>query len=370
MPDSLPLPAQLSAAIVAFTIEGDNEAESRLPHRTTSHGVTGAAGSVWMTSMAMWFNCLRDLADAGPLTVAALQRRARMGTNLDGMRRWGYVTIDGVGRVRRGQPRPRAKAGSVLALTERGRFTADVWRPVPGEIEARWLDRFGAAAVDRLADALRALAGSYERGPLPDFLPIGSMWGVGIGDPEEKGAPDDVSELPLLSLLARVLLAFALDYERGAKLPLGVQLNGVRVLGPDGIPLRQLPRLAGVSSEAIAMIVKRLQSVECVVVEPIPGAQRGKQARLTGERGARAKAAGRRRRERMLEDWRDRHGAGVVDGLADALDPIVGDGSRGGSPLFGGLEPHPDGWRADVPAPERLPWFPMVLHRGGYPDGS
>lgn len=39
----------------------------------------------------MWANCLRHLPDGG-LTVAELRRRARTGTNLDGMRRWGYVS--------------------------------------------------------------------------------------------------------------------------------------------------------------------------------------------------------------------------------------------------------------------------------------
>ena len=40
------------------------------------------------------------------------------------------------------------------------------------------------------------------------------------------------------------------------------------------------------------------------------------------------------------------------------------------SPLFAGLEPYPDGWRAAVRPPATLPHYPMVLHRGGYPDGS
>jgi hypothetical protein len=35
-----------------------------------------------------------------------------------------------------------------------------------------------------------------------------------------------------------------------------------------------------------------------------------------------------------------------------------------------GLEPYPDGWRAKVRRLEVLPYYPMVLHRGGYPDGS
>jgi len=39
-------------------------------------------------------------------------------------------------------------------------------------------------------------------------------------------------------------------------------------------------------------------------------------------------------------------------------------------PLSGGLEPYPDNWRALVRRPDVLPHFPVVLHRGGYPDGS
>lgn len=40
------------------------------------------------------------------------------------------------------------------------------------------------------------------------------------------------------------------------------------------------------------------------------------------------------------------------------------------APLFGGLEPYPDNWRAAVRPPLILPHYPMVLHCGGYPDGS
>ena len=368
MADRLPLPAQLSAAIVAFTIEADNEAERQVAHHTTSRGVAGPARPVWLTSLAMWFNCLRGLDEAGPLTVAELEQRARMSTNLDGMRRWGYVTIDGVGRVTRDQRRPRARADSVLALTRRGETAAEVWAPIPGAIEGRWRERFGAAAVDRLRDALGSCVRAYQR-PLPDFLPIGSARGVGIEDPPE---PDslDVPGLSLVSLLCRALLAFALDYERGAKLSLGVQLDGLRVLGTEGVPIRDLPGLTGVSKEAMAMIVKRLQTAKCVVVEPIPGVARGRRARLADDRGVRAKAAGARRRDRILDEWRERLGPDTVSAVGEALAPIVGDGTRTGSPLFAGLQAPAGTWRAGRPASERLPWFPMVLHRGGYPDGS
>jgi len=45
-------------------------------------------------------------------------------------------------------------------------------------------------------------------------------------------------------------------------------------------------------------------------------------------------------------------------------------GAIAGSNLLGGLQPYPDGWRASVASREVLPHYPMVLHRGGFPDGS
>jgi len=372
--DPLPLPARLSAAAVAFTIEADNEAAHRLAHTTTSFGAAGPPGSVWMTSLAMWFNCLRWLDGGEELTVAELQHRARMPTNLDGMRRWGYITIDDVGRVKRGDTRPKPTQRSALAATRRGRAAADVWRPLPAAIEARWHDRFGAGAVDRLRDALGAVLAGADVA-LPEFMPIGSVYGVGIDDPDpaaaEGGGDGDIAGTPaLITLLSRALLLFALDYERGAKLSLVVHLNGLRVLDGEGVALSELPRLTGVSKEAIAMTLKQLERLGCVELVPAPGGGRGKHARLTAQLGVKARAAGARRLQRVLDDWRERFGNDAVSELQSALEPIVGDGTRAGSPLFEGLEPYPDGWRAQVPPPELLPWFPMVLHRGGYPDGS
>ena len=33
-------------------------------------------------------------------------------------------------------------------------------------------------------------------------------------------------------------------------------------------------------------------------------------------------------------------------------------------------DPPPCTWRAEVPRPAVLPHYPMILRRGGYPDGS
>ena len=34
------------------------------------------------------------------------------------------------------------------------------------------------------------------------------------------------------------------------------------------------------------------------------------------------------------------------------------------------IEPQEENWRARVPPPRLLPHYPMILHRGGYPDGA
>ena len=59
-----------------------------------------------------------------------------------------------------------------------------------------------------------------------------------------------------------------------------------------------------------------------------------------------------------------------IRGLRQALDRLAAAPGGQNSPLWLGLEPYPDGWRASVRRPRTLPHYPMVLHRGGFPDGS
>ncbi len=67
----------------------------------------------------------------------------------------------------------------------------------------------------------------------------------------------------------------------------------------------------------------------------------------------------------MIEDgWRTRFGHDNIRALRELLERMAGE------PLFRGLQPYPDGWRSSVRKPHTLPHFPMVLHRGGFPDGS
>jgi methyltransferase (TIGR00027 family) len=363
----LPLSALLSQALVAFTIEFDNEAEHRLPHRTTSHGASGpgdGAPAPWLVSLAMWENCMRYVTDE-PITVGDLEARARTGTNLDGMRRWGYITIDGTARkAHNGRPGRNA----VLRATAAGLRAREIWRPLPGFIEQRWRERLGADQLSRLRNPLTSMVSRLDRG-LPDCLPILGAALLSNGpDPRLPPRPDGIAPeaLPLSALLSRVLLALALEYEREAGLSLAVAANVLRVLGPEGTRLRDLPALTGTSTASVRWALGILTRGDLAAEEPDPAASRGKVARLT-PRGLDAQHLYHELTGTIERRWHDRFTPGVTGALRASLEPLA----AGRPPvLSGGLEPYPDNWRASVRRPATMPHFPIVLHRGGYPDGS
>jgi hypothetical protein len=359
----VPLPTLLSQALVAYTIEFDNEAEHRMPHWTTRGGQPGRRG-VWLVSMAMWLNCMQYVTGE-PMLVTELEQRARTGTNLDGMRRWGYVVLESESG---GDPKRKPKDLTIRA-TQRGQQAQEVWRPLAAEIEDRWRDRFGAAEVDRLRAALVAVAAQIEL-DLPDCMPI---LHYGLFRPRlewGRRTPAAEPDLPLAVLLARGLLGITARFEQRSKLALAVHANLLRVLDTDGVLVKDLPIRSGVSKEAIAMALGPLTKAGLAVVGAAPGGGRFKAARLT-DRGQEAQWA--------FADWAgrldtvagQRLGAEAVARLRAALAPLTGDpGDPAHAPLMAGLEPYPDNWRADEPPRQTLPHYPMVLHRGGFPDGS
>src|SRR5215475_7415001 len=88
----LPLSTLLSQALVAFTIEFDNEFEHQMPHRTTRGPAANSRRGPWLVSMAMWANFMRFIDPEGtPLRdVEALARVV----NLRGLQRWRYVELE------------------------------------------------------------------------------------------------------------------------------------------------------------------------------------------------------------------------------------------------------------------------------------
>jgi methyltransferase (TIGR00027 family) len=363
----LSLSALLSHALVAFTIELDNEAEHRLPHRTTNHGLSSQGDGPWLVSLAMFENCMRFVADE-PITVGELETLARTETNLDGMRRWGYITIDGTSkRVHKTRPGPDA----VLRATARGLRAREAWLPLPGVIEQRWRDRFGADQMGRLRRSLTEIASRLDAG-LPDCLPVLGQTLFSRGpDPglPPRPHPAEPASLALSALMSRVLLAFALEYEAESEVSLAIGANLLRVLGPEGTRLRDLPPLAGTSREAVNWALGVLLRARLTVEEPDPLASRGKVARLTS-RGLRAQRLYLDLLTAVEERWRERFGADTIGALRELLEALALGAGDQPPPLFRGLEPYPDNWRASVRPPLTLPYYPMVLHRGGYPDGS
>jgi DNA-binding MarR family transcriptional regulator len=165
-----------------------------------------------------------------------------------------------------------------------------------------------------------------------------------------------------------VLLAFAIEFEVESPISLAISANVVRVLTAEGVRQRDIPNLSGVSKESISMAIGILTKQKLGLTAT--GADgRTKIVRLT-PKGVASKAACHRLVSDVEDRWRTRFGADHVEALRHSLERFVGDATPEGSPLFRGLIPYPDGWRAAVPAPRTLPHYPMVLHRGGYPDGS
>ena len=336
MSDGLPLYAELSHLLVAFIIEFDNEFEHQTPHRTTNHGRTGPAGAPWLVSMAMWSHFMR-FVPAGGIPAGELQRslgidRKSMLALVTRMGKWwSYVTVD----------------GGVVRPTAGGRKALEVWQPLEAAIERRWQERFGRDRIEQLRETLRTVAVRLDPG-LPDSLPI---LGYGLfSRPQPQGTMPAGDSLP--ALLSKLLLAFAVDFEGESEVSLAICANVLRLMSEGGVRVRDLPRLAGVSKEAIAMAVSLLK-------------KRGYAAAAGA--GLTLTAKGRHARDAYLalvpaieERWQSRFGAGAMQALREAIEQVPA----------AGPEPYPDGWRASLPRPEVLPHYAMVLHRGGFPDGS
>lgn len=161
------------------------------------------------------------------------------------------------------------------------------------------------------------------------------------------------------ALLSRVLVGFATEFEgRRGRRSLAIGADVLRLVDEDGVRIRDLPRRSGVSKESIEMALGVLEKLYAVEVDSVA---RTRIARLTAE-GRSLLEAFHEHLATVENRWRERFD---VAGLRSALTALGGE-----SALFEGMEPYPDGWRAQVPEPVALPDFPMVLHRGGYPDGA
>jgi hypothetical protein len=367
-----PLSTLLSQVLIAHTMEVDNAFERAL---------MASGESARVTSLVMWSNFLRSVGDGlavGELPEAVGLPKARVLSNLGGMERWRYVFVAPADTESPPEER-RGGWGSARGLesawvvrpTGAGRFARTAWPTLLGEVDRGWEARFGTETVRELRSRLQTIVGALDV-ELPRFLPVvassdGFAVGLTPGPRKETSAPAELS-----TLLAQALLAYALDFERDSELSLTLASGFVRILEP-GLLVRDVPDAAGVSKEATSAALTALVKGGHAVVT---GTSAGTKRVMLTPAGAKARARCAKVHARVAREWAGCYGDGEVRGLTAALERIL-EHPR----LTEGLRPDPSGWRATRPYAARteallaapralLPHHPVVLHRGGWPDGS
>jgi DNA-binding MarR family transcriptional regulator len=178
---------------------------------------------------------------------------------------------------------------------------------------------------------LQALVDNFD-GDLPDYLPILGYDLLSHGPDRERRrlagagfAPSSECTLPIL--LSKVLLAFAIEFERDSGVSLAMSSNTLRLIGQEGARVRDLPRLSGVSKEAIAMSLGRLEERGLAFVQPESAGSRVKILRLT-PKGRIAQDAYHRLILDVEQRSQARFGKDVVRNLRESLERLDGDAHR------------------------------------------
>jgi hypothetical protein len=339
----VPFNTLLSWAWVAYTIEVDNTFELASAAR---------GGRRFRISLSMWCNGLR-LIDEGGITVDELRKGCRASCNIAGLERWGWISVGDPGGTRRaGYGTHRGVKGSTVVRPTRGGLLASrLWPSAVNQVEEQWEARFGAEVISALREALAGAATPMPWSP-PEVHPSdGFRTHVAEAGPTEE-------ERPLVALLGQLLTAITAGYEHQAKVSLPLAANVLRSIGPEAVLIRDLPARTGLSKEAIAMASGFLQRRELA-------SSAGRAIRLTSNGLA------------ALDGYRQRAALADKPRARSALEAVLGQQSA----LSRGLVPGQGCWRGEKPYLAQtqrllanpiaaLPWQPMVLHRGGWPDGS
>jgi DNA-binding MarR family transcriptional regulator len=172
----------------------------------------------------------------------------------------------------------------------------------------------------------------------------------------------------LYTLLSRVLMLFAIEFDEVSPVSLVISANVLRLVDEGGVPVHDLPRRSGISRAGIDMALGDLVRRGLATVERTPEAT-FKAVRLTPE-GADARDTYKKQLRMVESSWKRRFGPDTVNELRDVLEAMVGHQDSADSPMRQAIRPYPEGWRAKVKVADTLPHYPMVLHRGGYPDGA
>ena len=351
----------LSQAFVAFTIEFDNEFEHQVPHRTTNHGSTpGYARAPWLVSRAMWTRYIRHVPLEG-VTVGQLEATLNISKKdlqiwlIRLGQWWNYLSFQPA--LERGSSK-RLPAQTIVVPTAGGRKAIVVWSALTSVIEHRWRERFGDQQVSTLEEALREIAGQLDSSVAHHFKVR----------KHEKMSPLSQAKqnVALPELIERLLLAFASDFDQRSTAPLSACANVLRVLPDDGTRVRDLPQRTHLSADGVDAATRELLRGGWVVLQ---SAHRSKSLIPT--------ATGRSARDQyetldahVEKEWGVRFGVALLNKLRASLEKVCMPQASGDSPLLRGIAPYSDGWRSVVPPLGGLPYFPMITHRGGFPDGS
>ena len=354
MQQQVPLTTLLSWTWIAHTIEADNAFEAAGSERV---------GRYFRISLPMWTNGLRCIEGEG-ITVDELRSRARASCNIGGLERWGWISVGEVGEggsVGEGGKKRRDGFGShrgvnghtVVRPTRAGAYARRLWPRVLTGVEERWRTGFGGETIDVLRDALLAVVARMPWSP-PEVHPSDGFRSHIVEGPDHPDA-----DRPLVALLGQVLTGLTAEHEQESAVSLPIGANLLRVIGPDAVRVRDLPALTGISKEGIAMASGFLQRRGLAASAPEHAL------------GLTPSGLG------ALERYRRRSAPPGDQRLRDALEAVV----ERPEALSAGLVPPAGCWRGEKPylAQTRrlladpfatLPWHPMVLHRGGWPDAS
>lgn len=328
-PSREPLSALLSQVLVAYTVELDCEFERRIL-KTQNSGAR--------LSLVIWLNLLRFLAD-GPVSVRTLASRAlaaeeQIKHQLGCLERWGFILLQSGKRAGFGSGRG-IRADWPVRLSPSGERAVKIWPELIPEIDAHWSRRFGNDAT-RLRRVLEAIAHRIDL-ELPQGLP-----GAILKLPEfapRTSPPED--GLPLPVLLSRVLLAFALDFERDSRTPISLCANAIRVLNDEPLPEAEIPKRTGCSKETSGI---GWQLKPYIIVEANPARGRGKFVRLS-EAGLRTQHKYYRFADEIEENWSERFTGATIE-LRESLMSLL---NR--TQLSEGLKPPPGTIRAGAETP-------------------
>lgn len=342
-----PVLALLSQALVAHSIEVDNEIERRMPHFTMKYGSSNPAfGSPWLISSGLWFNFLRHVGP-GMIPVSELAARsgypaARVSSAVAGLVRWGYV----VHHAHPNDSRPKPpKADWVVNPTSIGKRWHETFPEIIDNVEVSWAKRYGIDAISALRAALTAEV-SAVGSPSAQFMP---MLDAEHRTPVLEPDPPEPEPFCLASLMARVILTEAHRLEPELPLGLALSANVVRVARDAGVLIRDLPRRSGVAKQEATTMVNFLVRHDEAVIEADPSATNAKRLHLTETGTAAADAyAG------AVSGWDPPELRRSLEALPMSVNDLHADG----------------GWRQKVRPPETLPHYPVVTGHGGYPDGS